>query len=185
MAKDELSPQQRAFCQHFIVHLNATHAAIEAGYSKKGASVRGSELLALRKVRDAVNQLLEKRSEKVGIKAEHVLERLDSIGDADMAECFTPTGALKNIHDIPKELRKCIASIEVFEVEEFNHDTKTMEKIGETKKIKFWDKIRANELIGRNLKLFSEKIDVKHTHTLESLVAGSTDVTPKQLKGDE
>ena len=53
MGKD-LNHRQERFVQEFLVDLNATQAAIRAGYSKKGAHVRGSELLSNRKVALAV-----------------------------------------------------------------------------------------------------------------------------------
>lgn len=45
-----LTPRQQRFVDEYLIDLNATQAAIRAGYSEKGATVRGSELLASRKV---------------------------------------------------------------------------------------------------------------------------------------
>lgn len=179
MAK-KLTDMQRLFCENYLIDLNATAAAQRAGYSAKTATNKASALMKEPQVKAKIDQLLAARSKRVQVAADDVLERLDNIGGVDIAECFDANGALKNIHDIPKELRKCIASIEVLEVEEFNRDTKQMEKIGETKKIKFWDKIKANELIGRNLKMWTDRVEVSGKLTLEALVAGSheEDVTP-------
>ena len=44
-AKATLNDQQIAFCEHYVVSLNATQAAIDAGYSEKTARQQGSRLL--------------------------------------------------------------------------------------------------------------------------------------------
>lgn len=180
VTKNELSAQQEMFCLHYVISLNATQAAIAASYSEKSAHVQGSQLLDNLKVTGRIQELMNKRAEKLEISGEKVLTRLDNIGDFDPADAYTELGALKNIHDIPVHLRKCISSIEVMEVEEMVHGSK--EKIGEITKLKFWDKIKANELVGRHLKLFNDVKEHKHTLTLEQLVGGANeppkDVTP-------
>lgn len=180
-----LTPKQERFCQEYIVDCNATAAAERAEYSKKTAAQLGYQLMQIPEVLARIDELKRDQTKRTEIQADTILQRLDQIGGVDMAECFTELGALKNIHDIPKELRQCIASIEVLEVEEMVNGRK--QKIGETKKIKFWDKLRANELIGKHKKMFTERHD--HTHrlgkTLEDIVDGSNqlETVPPQISG--
>ena len=61
------------------------------------------------------------------------------------------------IHEIPEEIRRAISGLETFE--EFEGFGKDREKIGDTKKLKFWDKPRALELLGKHLGLFVDKVD--------------------------
>ena len=70
---DKLTPRQRAFCDEYLVDLNATQAAIRAGYSQKGAHVRGSELLANHKVARAIAGKFEDRMKRVEVDQDYVL----------------------------------------------------------------------------------------------------------------
>ena len=58
-----LSPKQEMFCQEYLVDLNATQAAIRAGYSKKTANEQGTQLLVRLSIRERVQELMRKRSE--------------------------------------------------------------------------------------------------------------------------
>lgn len=54
-----LNEMQERFCQEFISDWNGTQAAIRAGYSEKTASVQGSQLLTLLKIKKRINELSE------------------------------------------------------------------------------------------------------------------------------
>ena len=71
-----LTPNQARFVKEYLIDLNATQAAIRAGYSPKGATVRGSELLANRKVSEALKMAQDERSAELELDAEWVLDRL-------------------------------------------------------------------------------------------------------------
>lgn len=89
-----LTPRQQRFVAEYLVDMNASAAAIRAGYSAKGASVRGSELLANRKVKLAVEAAKADLAERTGRDQEWVLERLEAVHDASMKE--TGSGAAHN-----------------------------------------------------------------------------------------
>jgi len=188
MKLQKLNAQQELFCQQFLIHRQIEKAVLLAGYTqnKKSAGVIGSRLMKDPLIQSRINALLAKIAAKNELSAEKVLTRLDDIGGVDIAECFDEKGQFKPIHDIPKHIRQCIAQIDVFE--EWDGVGRDREKIGEIRRIKFHDKIKANELLGKNLKLFNEVKEHKHSHTLENLVAGSSgesiDVTPQQIEGD-
>ena len=65
MSARKLSPKQEVFVQEYLKDLNATQAAIRAGYSEKSASRIGIELLNKNHVREAVEKGRAKRAEKV------------------------------------------------------------------------------------------------------------------------
>jgi len=69
----KLNPKQTLFCQEYLVDLNATQAAIRAGYSKKTAQRMGSENLSKPLIAEFIQQAMDKRSKKVEINAEWVL----------------------------------------------------------------------------------------------------------------
>ncbi|MBA9088732.1 phage terminase small subunit, partial [Fontibacillus solani] len=81
-----LTAKQQLFVKEYLVDLNATQAAIRAGYSAKTAEQQASRLLSNVKVQDAIQKAMSKRSEKVEIKAERVLQRWIDIAFADPNE---------------------------------------------------------------------------------------------------
>lgn len=76
MPKGELTAKQQRFVEEYLIDLNATHAAIKAGYSAKGATVRGAELLANRKVAAEVARLSQKATKRAEVSAQDVLDGL-------------------------------------------------------------------------------------------------------------
>jgi len=71
----KLTAKQDLFCREFIIDLNATQAAVRAGYSERTARITASRLLSNVNIASRINELKEKREKKVGIDAQWVLER--------------------------------------------------------------------------------------------------------------
>ncbi len=71
-----LNPKQARFVEEYLVDLNATQAAIRAGYSKKTANEQGARLLAKVSVRKAVAEARQARSERTEITQDEVIEGL-------------------------------------------------------------------------------------------------------------
>lgn len=69
-----MTPRQEAFVREYLIDLNATQAAIRAGYSPKGAEVLASNLLRNPKVADAIKEAQSKRAERTEITADRVLQ---------------------------------------------------------------------------------------------------------------
>ncbi|MGJ9460298.1 terminase small subunit [Oceanobacillus sp. CF4.6] len=82
MAK--LTAKQEMFANEYVIDLNATQAAIRAGYSEKTANAQASRLLANVKVSARIKELKEKRAEKLELDAYWVLKRLKDISDRSM-----------------------------------------------------------------------------------------------------
>ena len=71
-----LTPNQQRFVEEYLIDLNATQAAIRAGYSAKTANEQAARLLAKVSIQSAVSDAKAKRSEKTEITAEWVVEQL-------------------------------------------------------------------------------------------------------------
>lgn len=155
-----LNAKQAAFVREYLVDLNATQAAIRAGYSAATAESQGSRLLRYGKVKVAVDAANQKRQARVEVTADEVLEGLKRLAFFDPADFYEKTGALKSIHDIPKEARMALAGIEIEELFDGRGDDRV--RIGDTVKVKWWDRPRALELLGKHLKLFTEKHEHRH-----------------------
>ena len=150
-----LNAKQEAFCREYIIDLNATQAAIRAGYSERTAQEQSSRLLSNVIVSDRVAELMRDRSSRVRIDADYVLNRLAEIDQMDVADILTEDGSLKPIKDWPKVWRTTLSGLDVMTV--FNSEEATTESV--LKKIKWPDKVKNLELLGKhvNVNAFAEK----------------------------
>lgn len=78
-----MTPKQTRFVQEYLIDLNATQAAIRAGYSEKTAGQIGEQNLKKLEVAQAVKAAMDVRAQKTEITAERVLEELWAIATAD------------------------------------------------------------------------------------------------------
>lgn len=79
-----LTVKQERFVQEYLIDLNATQAAIRAGYSESTANQQGSRLLANVKISDAVAAAQVERQRRMGISQDRVLQELARIGFSDI-----------------------------------------------------------------------------------------------------
>lgn len=147
----------------YLQTLNATAAARAAGYSEKTAESQGSRLLSNAKVRQAIDEALARRAARVEVKADDVLRELLRVATVDLGAAFAPDGKLLPLKDMPVDVRRALASVEVTTIG-------GEEGVAQLSKVKFWDKTRALELLGKHLKLFTDKLEVEGKLTLAQLV---------------
>src|SRR5688572_26407074 len=108
MAKHgELSDQQERFCREYLVDRNGTQAALRAAYSTTHAAVTGSKLLATPMVAEWVAAATEKRNARVTLTPARLLEELGRLALVDVGQAFNTDGTLKQIHEIPEDVRRC------------------------------------------------------------------------------
>lgn len=81
-----LTAKQKKFVAEYLIDLNATQAAIRAGYSEKTARSMGQRMLTFVDIQEAIQQAMEKRSVRTKITADMVLERWWAIANADPNE---------------------------------------------------------------------------------------------------
>ena len=143
----------------YLVDLNATQAAIRAGYSAKTAQEQSSRLLSNVIVEAAIAKAQAKRAEKTGINAEWVLTRLASEATADLADLYDANGAIKPIHDWPLIWRQgLVAGIKHQEIKD-SEGNATGDYVVE---VKLSDRIKRIELIGKHVDVQAFKDQVAH-----------------------
>jgi phage terminase small subunit len=155
-----VTPKAERFVQEYLIDLNATQAAIRAGYSAKTANEQASRLLTNVSVRSAVEAAQKARAEKTGIDAEWVLRRLHDDATADLADLYDESGNLKAIHDWPKVWRTgLVAGIETAQ-ERDGSDAEGNPVYATVRKVKLSDRVRMVELIGKHVDVavFKEQI---------------------------
>lgn len=167
-----MTGKQSRFVAEYLVDLNGKQAAIRAGYAPKTAEVAASKLLSKGKVAQAIAEAMKRRQERVEVKQDDVLRELLRIARTDIGEAFNTDGTLKPLHEMPEDVRRAIASIEVetLHVKGEADDGPFDRGTARVAKIRFWDKTRGLEMLGRHLKLFTDKVEHSGTLTLDQLV---------------
>lgn len=144
-----MTPKQEVFAREYLKDLNATEAAIRAGYAPSTANSHAHTYLADPEVQALIATLAAERNKKLQIDAQQVLRDILEIAFADPAAAYDEDGSFKrDIHQIPAPLRKTISSI------------KTTQN-GVITEVKFWDKLKALEMLGRHLSLFTDVIKIE------------------------
>jgi phage terminase small subunit len=155
-ANRKLTPKQDAFCQELMVDMNATQAAIRAGFSPRNASRIGAELLGKTHVASFIAAAKAERAAKVEISAERVIREIARAAFLDIGKVFNEDGSMKLLSEIDEDTRRAIAGIEVTEIRD-----KDGVVIGYTKKLKFCDKLTALSQLCRHIGLSDKKVTVK------------------------
>lgn len=179
MAESKLTPQQEVFCNEYTKDRNGTQAAIRAGYKLENAKDQAGRLLSKAYIKKRITELCGVVTTRIQVEAEDILRELARVAFADIRTIFKEDGLVKEPKDWPDDIARCISSIEV--TEEFEGYGADRTWIGYTKKIKFWDKVKSLELLGRHKVLFADKHIHAADSTLEALVAGSM----KKEEGDQ
>lgn len=82
-----LTPKQARFVQEYLIDLNATQAAIRAGYSEKNADKIGPELLGKTRVSTAIHEAMAARQKRTEITQDYVIGKLVEIADKAASDC--------------------------------------------------------------------------------------------------
>lgn len=164
---------QDRFCQEYIIDLNATQAAIRSGYSKKTANEQGCRLLAKVNIRNGIQKLKAKRSERTEIKADAVVLELAKVGFSNIQDFLTVDEDgevfLKNFDDIEREKLAVIESIKVSTTKTYRGEEETREYT--TTQFKLCSKLNALEQLGKHLGIFQRDNEQKAPITLIDIVA--------------
>lgn len=150
-----MNARRRLFVHEYLKDLNGKQAAIRAGFAPASAEVTASQLLSNPKVRSAVDMALAARELRVQAKSDDVLRELMRMASVDVGEAFDSKGRLLPLHRMSEDVRRAISSIEVEELYEGRGEERV--KIGVLRKVKFWDKKGALELLGKHLRMFAER----------------------------
>ena len=155
-----LTNKQRRFVEEYLVDLNATQAAIRAGYSQKTAGQIGDENLKKPQIAAAIQEAQAKRSERVQVDADYVLARLVEIDRMDVLDIVTDAMSLKPISEWPKVWRQYLSGFDLADLYEGSGDDRQM--IGVLKKIKWPDKVKNLELLGKHVSVQAFREQVGH-----------------------
>ncbi|MDR5615600.1 terminase small subunit, partial [Arsenophonus sp.] len=108
-----LTNKQEAFCREYLIDLNATQAAIRAGYSEKTAKDIACQNLAKLNIQKRIQDLMEERKNRIEVNADYVLKRLVDIDQMDVIDIFDESGDLRPIKDWPKVWRTTLSGFDI------------------------------------------------------------------------
>jgi phage terminase small subunit len=154
-----LNERQRRFVDEYLKDLNATQAAIRAGYSKKTSEQTASRLLSFVKVKEAIAEAMKNREKRTEITQDKVLRELAKIGFANMAD-YMKAGADGDPYlDFSKLTPDQAAALVEVTVEDFKdgrgEDARDVRRV----KFKLADKRAALVDIGKHLGMFKDRVE--------------------------
>jgi len=147
----KLTAKQKRFVEEYLIDLNATQAAIRAGYSAKTANEQGARLLANVSVQDVVSRKMAERSKRTGISQDRIVLELARIAFMKMTDIVNADGEI-NTGATDDDLA-CIESIKYKKSES---DT----GYSEEREVKVASKLKALELLGKHMGMWNDKLDV-------------------------
>lgn len=149
-----LTPKQQRFVDEYLVDLNATQAAIRAGYSEKTAHVIGAENLGKPEIAAAVASAQQKRSDRTGVKADQVLAELAVIGFSSVEHYTTDDeGRLVLAEGAPASAMRAVSSVKLKTRTIRPRDGGDPETVREVE-FRLWDKNTALANLGKHLGMF-------------------------------
>lgn len=155
-----MTPKQSRFVDEYLIDLNATQAAIRAGYSAKTAEWIGPQLLGKTHVAEAIAERMKARAKRTGISQDMVLRELAKIGFANMGDYMKPGADGDPFLDFSQLTRDQSAALAEVTVEDFKdgrgEDARDVRRI----KFKLADKKGALVDIGRHLGMFPNKTEL-------------------------
>lgn len=162
MAK--LTDKQQRFVDEYLIDLNATQAAIRAGYSVRTANEQGAQNLAKLSIQDAISRKMAARSRRTGVNAERVVLELAKVAFAKMTDIVDSKGRIKE--DASPDDLACIESIKYKESD--NEHGGSVER-----EVKIASKLKALELLGKHLGMWSDKfnVTVEKSEKLDDIIA--------------
>lgn len=156
MAK-KLTKKQQLFVDEYLIDLNATQAAIRAGYSVNTANEQGSQNLAKLSIQQAIAERMAERSKRTGVNQDRVVLELAKIAFVKMTDIVDSNGKIKDT--ATDDDLSCIESVK------YKHsDTDTGYSV--EREVKISPKLKALELLGKHLGMWNDKIDLNVTQPI-------------------
>lgn len=157
-----LNKKQKRFVEEYLIDLNATQAAIRAGYSPSTAYSIGNENLRKPEIKSEIDKAIAERSKRTGINADRILQELGKLGFVNIADVVDlDTGKVKD--SATDEDLACIQSIKIKPTE-----------WGTEREVKFYDKKSTLELMGKHLGMWTDKVDM--TVDVPTIISGADEL---------
>ncbi|ECK4168323.1 terminase small subunit [Salmonella enterica] len=181
-----LTAMQEAYAQEYTkCPENQTQAAINAGFSPNTAAVKASVMMRDERIQKRIAELMEERNKRLRVSADYVLLRLVEMDQMDVIDILNDDMSIKPVSEWPKVWRQYLTGFELADMFEGRGDEK--ELVGILKKIKWPDKVKNLELIGKHVDVnaFKERLEVSGTVTIADRMAKARRRVKEQAGGEE
>ena len=136
-----LTPKQQRFCDEYLIDMNATRAALRAGYTQ--ATAMNGQLMEMPKIQAYLKERTAQAAQKLQVSHETLLGELMKVAFANMGDYFGDDGKIKPMQDIVDDKKSAIWSLKVSEG-----------KYGTTVQLRLHNKLAALEKIAKHIKFY-------------------------------
>lgn len=146
-----MTKRQKCFVEEYLIDLNATQAAIRAGYSPKTAKDIGCENLAKPNIQRAIAEQMAERSKRTGVNQDRVVRELAKIAFVKLTDIVDANGQIKST--VTDDDLACVESLK-YKRSDFDNG------YSEEREVKISPKLKALELLGKHLGMWNDKLNV-------------------------
>ena len=168
--REFLTPKQQLFCDEYLTDMNATRAALRAGYSSSTAL--SGQLMLMPKIKLYLQQCMNANAAKAQFTHDMVLRELGKIAFGNMGSYFTDDGAIKPLHEVSDDAKAALWSVSVSDA---GSGAGTGERVT---KFRMYNKLAALDKIAKHIGFYNVEAaapQVIYSHvTQEQLTADDT-----------
>jgi hypothetical protein len=143
-----MTMKQRAFCDEYLIDMNATRAALAVGYSVYTAM--SGNLMQVTKIKMYLKERMEARAQQAQVNHDMVLRELCKIAFGNLRNCFLPDGGLKPVHELSDDEAAALWSVSV-------SNDGAGAAAGTTTKIRMYNKLMALDKIAKHLDFYKQE----------------------------
>ncbi|MRN43451.1 MULTISPECIES: terminase small subunit [unclassified Brucella] len=166
----ELNMQMQTFCSEYMKDMNATQAAIRAGYSEKTARQQGSRLCGYAVVQDRLQELHKEMRARIAMDTDTLIKELSDENWADLLDIHDDNNCIKPIREWPRLWRIGGLIVGLKKHERFEKDGDGNQiLVGYDVEVKVSDKVRRKELLGKHLGAWKEKVEIDLSNPMQDL----------------
>lgn len=168
-----LTDKQQRFCEEYLVDLNATQAAIRAGYSAKSANVIGPENLVKPCIQKKISEMKKELSERTGITIDRILNGLASIAFNDIRKLFS-NGSLVPVEEWDDDTASAIAGLDVVTVSKGEGEVEYVAKVKTNDRLRALEKLYNHVTGTEDNPGATVNINIKPNHALDAIIDNLT-----------
>lgn len=150
-----LNEKQKRFCEEYLIDLNATQAAIRAGYSVKTAAEQSSRLLTNVNIQNEISTKMAERSKRTGVNQDRIVQELARLAFCNLTDVVDRDGKIRD--SATEDDLACIESMKVKKTSIGNGENISD---SEEREVKIYSKLKALELLGKHLGMWRDKQDI-------------------------
>jgi phage terminase small subunit len=166
--KSTLNYKQQIFVAEYLIDLNATQAAIRAGYSERSARQVSARLMTNAVIKAEMDAEIERRKLNCVISSEEIINELALLGRGDINDYLriTEDGTVQMIplDQLSKDKSRCVKKVKERRVIKTLKGTKDQPDgdllMEATVEYELWDKVKSLELLARHKGLLHDKLEL-------------------------